>query len=229
MSFHSMKYLATAAIVLLAVGGAALPAQAEEAPPIAPDTLAQLNANFDLLGVASSARTGLLQKYAQGQGWDNSSGAAPVTVDTYRIGITDYTRDVYPDGSVSLASVEHPTTPTTSGGITPMSLTGCVYSYGTGVATWSNCQVYKNNGVLTEMFHADYWQYAGGSGVALTNTWDWDIQAAGGSCAMNYLGVPTAGKARLRAFCTVITGIGSSYPYLDLNVTQSSAVVHANW
>lgn len=229
MLFRHAKYLATAAIVLLAVSGAALPAQAEEAPPIAPDTLAQLNANFDEVGVAPSARASLLRKYAEGQNWDNSSGAAPVTVDHYSVGITDFTRDVYADGSATLTSIEHPNPQMTSMGISPMSLNGCSYYYGAGVATWSNCEVYKNNIILTMSYHANYWQYSGGSGVDLTNTWNWDIQAAGGACSKDYLGTPTAHKARLRAYCTVITGIGSSYPYLDLDVTQSSATVNANW
>ncbi|QNE35860.1 hypothetical protein [Leifsonia shinshuensis] len=226
---RSAKYLAIAATVFVAVTGIAIPAQAEEAPPIAPNTLAQLNAGFEELGVAVDARPALLEAYAQGKTWDNSSGAAPVTDDTYRVGITDYTRKVYSDGSVTLTSIERPTTPSAGGGIQPMGLSGCKYLLSAGVATWSNCKVEKNNGILTEWYHAGYWQGPSGAGVSLTNTWDWDIQAAGGACSKDYLGTPTSTKARIRAYCTVISGIGSSYPYLDLDVTKSTAAVNANW
>lgn len=221
--------LVSGVIALLITGGVALPAQAEEAPPINPNTLSQLRANFNQLGVDPSKQEGLLVKYEAGDVFDNSSGVTPVSVTDYRVGITNYERSVYADGSVSLTSVEHPTTPTASGGISPMGLSGCTYMLSAGVATFSNCKVEKNNGVLTMMYHASYWQAASGAGVSLANAWDWNIQAAGGACSKDSLGTPTSTKARLRAYCTVVTGIGSSYPYLDLDVTKTSANVNANW
>lgn len=78
-------------------------------------------------------------------------------------------------------------------------------------------------------YHANYWQSAYGAGTSIANTWDWDIQAAGGACELNYLGNPTSVKSRMRAYCVVIAGIGSSYPYLDLDVTKTSKTVNANW
>jgi hypothetical protein len=229
MSYNVAKIAGSAILALLIGAGSSLPAFAVEGTDIAPDTLAQLNENFDSLQVASSARAGLLEKYADGQAFDSSSGEAPVTTESYRVGITDYVREVFQDGSVSLTSVEHPTTPTSPGQVGTLGLSGCRYQLSAGVATYSNCKVYKNNVVLTEMFHANYYQASGGAGVSLTNTWDWDIQAAGEACQKDSLGTPTSTKARLRAYCTITSGIGSSYPYLDLDVTKTSAKVNANW
>lgn len=228
MSHRFAKLLATATIALVAVTGGTLPAHAEDAP-IAPETLSYLTASFNELGVAPSARGGLLEKYAAGGVFDNSSGVAPISVDDYRVGITDYVREVYPDGSVSLTSVERPTTPTSTEGITAFAISGCSYSLSTGVASYTNCLVKKNNGVLTELFHANYSRWSGGSSASLTNTWDWDIQAAGGACSKEMLGNTTSNTVRIRAYCTVVAGIGSAYPYLELTATPSGATDAANW
>lgn len=227
MSNRFAKIAATTAIAFLAVAGGALPAHADDAP-IAPGTLSDLTASFDELGVAPSAREGLLEIYAAGGVWDNSSGVAPLSVDDYRVGITDFVRTVYPDGSVSLTSVERPTTPTTDG-ISSRAITGCVYNLSTGVASYTNCMVKKNNGVLTEMFHASYARWSGGSSASLTNTWDWDIQAAGAACSKDSLGNNTSNTVRIRAYCTVTAGIGSAYPYLEITATTSGASDNANW
>lgn len=228
---RTIKFALSGAAAALILGATVIPAHAEATPPIDPNTLAQLTANFDLLGVDPAKQEGLLEKYADGESFDNaeSSGVKPVSKSAYHEGITDYKREVYPDGSVTLTSVEHPTKPTKSSDITPYGISGCTYSLNTGVASYRNCQIYKNNVVLTEWFHADYYQYSGGAGASLTNTWDWDIQAAGGACSKDYLGTPTSTKARIRAYCTVVTGIGSTYPNLDLDVTKTSATVNANW
>lgn len=222
------KAIITTTLALTFVGGLAVPANAEEAP-IPPDVLAELNENFDELGVAPEARDGLLERYANGETWDNSSGVEPVTTETYRIGVTDYSREVYADGSVSLTSVEMPLAPTTSGEIAALGISECSYSLSAGVAIWSNCKIEKNNGVLTMWFRAGLWRGPGTFGTSVTNDWDWDIQAAGGACSKEYLGNPTGTKSRLRAFCTVVTGIGSAYPYVDLDVGAMDAAVNANW
>ena len=215
------------AAVLLAASGS-LPASASDASEIDPETLSDLTSNLTQLGVDPDMIDGLLAKYADGEAWDNSSGIAPVSVSEYRQGITDYERSVFPDGSVSITSVEHPTEDGTTVS-TRSAISGCTYLLSTGVASYSNCKIEKNNGVLTMMFHANYYQYSGGAGASLANTWDWDIQAAGGACQKDYLGAPSSTKVRLRAYCTIVSGIGSSYPYLDLDVTSGSANVNANW
>ncbi|MCB1280199.1 MAG: hypothetical protein KDB18_01595 [Salinibacterium sp.] len=224
-----LGFVALVASVVL-VGGVATPSYADSGQ-ISPDVLAFINTNFDELGVAQEVRAGLLKKYAAGESFDNASGAQPVSVESYRVDITDYTREVFADGSVTLTSLERPTTPTKSSkGLTPYGIVGCSYKLSGGVATWSNCKIEKNNIILTMWYHAGYWRYSGGGyGTSITNTWDWDIQTAGGACAFNYLGNPTSTKSRLRAYCTVVLGIGSSYPYLDLDITSSTVAVNANW
>lgn len=224
--YKAFGVLAASGALLL---GTVLPASAADEAPIGSDTVEYLTESFAEIGVDPDKFDTLLEKYAAGEVFDNSSGAAPISVETYRLGITDYNREIFADGSVTRTSVERPTTPTPKDGITPFGISGCKYTLSAGVASYQNCKVDKNNGVLTMMFHANYWRTSSASGVSLTNSWDWDIQAAGGACSKDSLGTPTKNKARLRAYCTVVTGIGSSYPYLDLNVTPSGATIGTNW
>jgi len=222
------KAIVASALTLAFVGALAVSARADETV-IPSDVLASLNAGFDELSVAPEVREGLLEAYAKGKAWDNSSGSEPVTTKNYRVGITEFTRKVYADGSVSLTSVEVPLQATT-GRIGKRSAPGgCTYGLNAGIATWSNCKVEKNNGVLTMWYRAGYWRGPGVYGTSITNTWDWDIQAAGVACSKDYLGNPTSQKSRLRAYCTLLAGIGSAYPYLDLDVTATTASVNANW
>lgn len=226
--YRSVKCVIGGVAALFLATSGALPASATEPPDIDPATLNDLTSSLTQLGVDPSMIDGLLAKYAAGEAWDNSSGTAPVSISEYRQGITDYERAVYPDGSVSVTSVEHPTEVGTAVS-SRSAISECTYLLSTGVASYTNCKIEKNNGVLTMMFHANYYQYSGGAGASLTNTWDWDIQAAGGACQKDSLSAPSATKVRLRAYCTIISGIGSSYPYLDLDVTSGSANVNANW
>lgn len=206
------------------------PATVAVASPLSPDVIDQLNAKFDELGVDPAKREGLFAKIANGEPLDSSTGVAPIESTTYREGITDYTRDVFEDGSVSLTSVEHPTVPTSSTDVATRGVGGCTYSLSAGVASWSNCKVEKDNGILEMWYHAGYWRASGGSyGTSITNTWDWDLVAVGATCTKDYLGNPTSTKSRMRANCSVLGGLGTGNPYLDLDITSSNVAVSANW
>lgn len=117
--------MVSAIIGIALVGGTALPVHAEEEFTIPSDILAELNAKFDELGVDPTKREGLLEKYADGEAFDSSSGIDPVSTDDYRMGITDYVREVFPDGSVSLTSIERPARPEKPGEVTTYGLSGC--------------------------------------------------------------------------------------------------------
>lgn len=224
----SVRLLTTAmgGVLLFGTLGAA-PALASDAQgPIPPDVLQRLNSSFDELGVAREAREGLLDAYARGETWGSSSGAEPVRTESYRVGDSEYRREVFADGSVSLTSMEMPLEETRT---STRGLSGCSYLLSAGVATWSNCKVEKNNGLLTMWFRAGYWRGAGTFGTKITNTWDWDLESAGASCTKDYLGNPTGQKSRMRATCTVVGGLGTGTPFLDLDVTANSAAVNANW
>lgn len=222
------KIAAAGAVAAILALGMAAPAHADDAE-LPQEVLSEIIQGFDRLGVDESARPGLLEKYTAGVPDDAGSGVAPVERDTYRVGITDYVREVFPDGSVSLTSLERPLVPTTSGGITPFGISGCSYTYSAGVANYSNCKIEKSVVTLTMWYRSSYWQAAGGAGASVTNTWDWDIQAAGASCTQNFLGNTTSTATRIRAACTVIGGVASTNPYVELAVTRTSATVNANW
>jgi hypothetical protein len=235
---HGARTLAKSVIALtfctsLVLGGAsAASAQTvdEDESVLSPEAVAYINESFDRLGVDADARAGLLAKYEAGLPDDAASGTVqPSAVDTFRVGITEYTRKVFPDGSVSLVSLERPTTPQTTGGVTPLGISGCKYIYSAGVASYSNCKVEKSLVNLTMWYRSDYWQSAYGSGASVTNTWDWDVQSAGAACTQNFLGNTTSTATRIRAAWTFIGGIASTNPYVELKVTKTSAVVNANW
>ncbi|PVW05150.1 hypothetical protein DEA06_05125 [Microbacterium sp. Gd 4-13] len=180
--------------------------------------------------MAEDAQHGLLEKYAAGVAFEDASGGTPVTVENYRLGITDYTRSVFADGSVALESVERPDIPTTgTGGPSARGISGCAYQLSAGVATYSNCKVEKSITTLTMWFRGGHWRYAGGHGASVTNTWGWDIQAVGASCAFQSLQSVTSTQARLRASCTVAGGWGSTNPWVELQSTSTGANVNANW
>ncbi|KHK96526.1 hypothetical protein LK09_14290 [Microbacterium mangrovi] len=242
MAIRVFRKAAIAASAALLLGGIATPAFADSAPNgsseiteypgISDSVVADLNAGFDRVGVAGAARAGLFAKWAAGEQFDSFTDAAPVSIETFRVGITDFTRDVYADGSVSVTSVERPTVPSNaSGGISPQiaGISGCKYLLSTGVASYSNCKISKDSAVLYMSFRANYQRWSRGSGAQLANSWDWDLQSSGASCAKTSLAGVTSTKVQMRASCNFPAGVGSSNPYLLLSVSSSSAKVTSNY
>ena len=231
-SKHKLFFVSTIASALVLSGMLAGPATADEPAAVAApssEAIAELQANLDELGVDASVREALIEKFSAGDLFDSQTGAAPLTTESYREGVTNYSRSIYADGSVSLTSVEQPELTDTSGAVA-RGVSGCAYSLNTGVTSWSNCKVEKKNGLLTMWYKAGYWRSSNGRfGTAIANTWDWDVNSVGANCQQNYLANPTSTKSRMRAACDVAAGYGGGAPYLDLDITASNVAVNANW
>ena len=235
----AMGTLGFASAVLVAA-----PAAAESAPSlvvaVASDTLlpefeeAAL-AKMDELGVESSKRAALLAKMATRAVLDSdpASGIAPVSVSEYRVGITDYTRSVWPDGSVTLDNLERPMTPSYTGGlpggsISPTYISECSYALSAGVASYSNCKIGHNTLWYFFWFKASYWQSASGSAISSVSSWDWQLDSLVDSCPLDFVGKVDNNNARLRSFCTFAEG-GGGYKWVHLTVTKTSATQSSNY
>lgn len=199
-------------------------ASADE-PGLSPEQTQQLTSKMADLGIDPAKWDGLIWKYSNGVPTDAEpeSGVTPISTESYRIGITDYTRLVFPDGSVSLSSLEKPTaTIGGKGGATPMSISGCSYSYSAGVAAYGNCKISHTTFAYDFYFRASYYQAAGGAAVTSVNGSDWQINATIDHCTKDALGLISSTQAHIRAYCIFPMG-GSSYEWVRLTVSPSSA------
>lgn len=235
--------LATPSLAMIAVGGtlifgAVSPASANTT--LDPAAQSFMTQQFQKYNVPQSQWAGLFEKEATNVAFDSATGVAPTSTEKFRVGITDYTLKRFADGSFSASSLERPTIPTAraAGGVTPLAITGCSYYYGTGVASYSNCKVMQDTPAATLWFKADYYRSSGAAGVSRVSSWDWNIQCAAATCTLNYLGIVKStwargagqqARGRIRAYATVVGGLGSAYPYVDIVVTPSSATSSANF
>lgn len=204
----------------LSLAGAPLPAELE----------AKAIAKMNELGVDASKQAGLLAKLAAGVPLDSEAvpAVAPVAVSEYRIGVTDYIREVFPDGSVSLGALEHPVVPTTGGNPSARSISGCTYSLSAGVATNSNCKISHSSISYDFYFRASYYQAAGGAKITSVNPTDWQLNATIDDCSMQSLGKTSETSARLTGKC-VFMGMGSRSQWVNLSISKTSATETANF
>jgi hypothetical protein len=236
----SRTTLSILTIGTLALGGAAAPASAapvaEHAAP-APGAvsagdrarIAQRLVDFD---VPAGLRPGLLDAAEHGRPFDAASGAAPTSADTVVHDGLAYDVSRYADGSFIATALE---TPESGAVVRPDDIQGCSRYTGAGVTEYSHCLVISDTPTLTLQFRASYYRSAAAAGIDEIS--DWDIQAYGGSCALQEFDVVKArngsatgpAKARLRCFANAVSGIASSYPYLDLVVDGSGARSESNF
>jgi hypothetical protein len=224
----------------LALSAAAAPASAAPvAEHAAPATaalsadeqarIAQRLADFD---VPEGLRPALLDAAEHGRPFDAATGAASASVDTVVHDGLAYEVSRFADGSFIATALE---TPESGGSVRPDDIQGCSRYTGAGVTEYSHCLVISDTPTLTLQFRASSYRSAGAAGIDEIS--DWDIQAYGGSCALQEFDVVKArygsatgpARARLRCFANAVSGIASSYPYLDLVVDGSGAHSEADF
>jgi hypothetical protein len=207
----------------------ARPALTDDARP----RIAQKLEDFD---VPTGLRPGLLTAAERGGTFLSATDAQPTAHDTVVLRGLSYDVARYADGSFIATSVETPGAQTGARTGAPAdAISGCSQYTGAGVTEFSNCLIIEDTPSLTLQFRASYYRSAGASGIDSIS--DWDIQAAGGSCQFQEFDVIKArsgaatgpARARLRCYANLVTGIASSYPYLDLVVDRSGARTEANF
>lgn len=236
----SRTALSILTITALTIGGAAGPAIA--APRVghaatASSTLpagdrARIAQRLVDFGVPTDLRAGLLDAVDHGRAFDAATGSAPTSTDTVVHDGLAYDVSRYADGSFIATALERPGESTA---IHPDDIQGCSRYTGAGVTEYSHCLVISDTPTLTLQFRASYYRSARASGIDEIS--DWDIQAYAGSCALQEFDIVKArygsatgpAKARLRCFANAVSGIASSYPYLDLVVDGSGARSASNF
>lgn len=150
---------ATLALALLSASSIA-PAQATNAP--------EKETSFEQFlvenEVSSSVRQELQAKVESGEALDSAQGIEPVSEDSWIEGGERVTRLTYPDGSVSVTRLEIPVEiGTGKGQVSPQGtiINGCSVTSGSGWATYKNCRVQGDNGLVYLSFRVDYERYVG--------------------------------------------------------------------
>ncbi|MDQ0742755.1 hypothetical protein QFZ62_000063 [Clavibacter sp. B3I6] len=236
----SRTTLSILAIGSLALGGAAAPTGAAAASGRSASVPAALSAGDRArieqrlidFAVPEHLRAGLLEAARHGRAFDAATGAAPTSTDTVVHDGLQYSVSRFDDGSFIATALE---TPGGGTAVQPDDIQGCSRYTGAGVTEYSHCLVISDTPTLTLQFRASYHRSAAASGIDGIS--DWDIQAYGGSCALQEFDVVKAGygsatgpaRARLRCFATAVSGIASSYPYLDLVIDGSGARSESNF
>lgn len=224
------RILVGVSAVALCAGGGVSAAGADEAA----SNWAQVQANLNYFQVPAALQETIRAKYEAGEVLDAFTGAAPVSTDVVVRGESKWTVERFADGSYDATSIQGEVAAESSGR-QARGINGCRYSMSAGVATYSNCRADKNMVYLSMAFTITYSQWSGGSSIGSAS--NWDIQAIGASCSKAEFGV-TASRgyssaspavARLKASCTMVTGIASSTPYIEARIAPTSASVAANW
>ncbi len=227
-------------ITALAVGGVAAPASE------APDSQHPASASSKLpagdrariaqrlvdFGVPAELRAGLLDGIDHDRVLDAATGATPTSTDTLVHDGLAYEVSRFADGSFTATAVEKPKS---GSAVRPDDIQDCSRYTGAGVTEYSHCLVISDTPTLTLQFRASYYRSGRASGIDEIS--DWDIQAYAGSCALQEFDIVKArygsatgpAKARLRCFANAVSGIASSYPYLDLVVDGSGARSASNF
>ncbi|BCJ68286.1 hypothetical protein [Polymorphospora rubra] len=101
----------------------------------------------------------LLKAFAEGERWDSQSGAAPVATRVDHVGGAERTIYRYEDGSISVGTIEIPST--TTGEVSPMGISGCQSVPATGARAWQNCRIAWDALTWSVNFTAAYRYYLG--------------------------------------------------------------------
>jgi hypothetical protein len=126
------------------------------APPTA-DAAQRLHLFLTENGVESSVADEITHSFEEGDLPDSATGVEPTHTETITNADESITRTFYPDGSVSVTGREIAAPLSTDlGGVTPMAISGCSVSSGSGYYVFRNCAIYGGNGVVYMGFHATY-------------------------------------------------------------------------
>lgn len=105
-------------------------------------------------------------------------GAEPVSVHSEDTGGATVTVATFPDGSISVSTIEKPLE-LKPGQIAPMaSVSGCTTNSGPGYVTYKSCTVAADNGIFRMSFLVSYEKYQGASAQILAA---WSAKATSGT------------------------------------------------
>lgn len=158
----------------------ALAATAPSPAALSESVKAELRASMDELEISQPVQEVLILKIASGETLDSDSPTAkPVSVTRSSAGSFVTITSRYGDGSASRSEVEVPVA-ISPGSVTPLSVTGCTSTIGSGYANRSNCFVEHRTVSVLANSRANYTLVQGGYDQ-ITKAWDWGLQVIGGT------------------------------------------------
>jgi len=128
----------------------------------------ELADRLEAMGVEGEDQSRLISKWKNGQAWDSMTGVAPVSVTSEDVDGFVVTRSVFPDGSVSILSLEIPSAAPAPGtvGIFAKPLTGCKALPSSGGWTRrAECKADAVYGTYAVSFNVDYSVKSGGGRI----------------------------------------------------------------
>lgn len=216
-----MKTLAIGAVAGLIAAGAAI------APAHASDDWDNLRSYWSRFGVAEATQERLIDGLNRGAFPDSFTDAAPVNEKTLKTETSVLTIRTFADGSISTTGI-NASPASTSRGVTPLSVSGCTVSSGSGYRTFTNCKVEGTNGNVSVWFYANYTLVQGAADYI---SWYGSAAASSvpGSTSKPFWSVvrlnELAGtRAQVSATTTWSYGVGSQTYTTSLGVGGDSAV-----
>lgn len=146
-------------LVPVEAGYAGTPSEADE---LTSSEEADLRLFWDGNGVPGEVQDGLIGKLLSGDLWDVFTGVDPVSSRTVHVGGEQRTIDSYPDGSISVTTIETPQHSQPVGGVSPQYVKNCrSTTSGTGYVNHYDCQAFSQTGVVSIGFYISYSTLAG--------------------------------------------------------------------
>lgn len=160
-TFRAMVLGAALAVGLTGIAAGPAPATGTDDGLLAPSAEAHIRSELTRYGVTGSVQDDLVEKAREGILWDNMSGVAPIETSTSQSGAMQETVERYPDGSISVTSLEVPSE-APAGQIGTMKVSQCkLTSSSSHHATWTDCLVSRNDVVARAGFRIGYTKYNG--------------------------------------------------------------------
>jgi hypothetical protein len=175
---------ALGAAFLLVMGGGGVPADAASAPALSATELGDLAEFWSHNGVDAATQQELLIGIHAGTLPQSITGAvSPVSTSTDFTAATATTRVVYPDGSVTVSSVQSPDAGRGGGEVSPQDILNCTRRTGTGYQSSANCDIRGSNGFVTLGFVASYTLQQGSYDVITDYNTPLIVACVGGTCS----------------------------------------------
>lgn len=195
---------------------------------------ARLRSFWTANGVPADVQGQLIGDLLAGEMWDVFSGTEPVSSRTTRTLTEQRTIDTYPDGSISVTTIETPPRGA-SGRVTPQAVSDCrsVVS-GTGYVNYYDCKAFSETGVVGIGFYISYSILSGYDQIIAVNS-------AYGAAAFGTLSPnppslslvkkteTSSGSAWAKASATYVVSGGTSSSYVEMRALVGRNTAWTRW
>lgn len=181
------------------------------------------------LGMTEKAIAEVLKKIERGELPDADSGAEPISTVTNRSGYTITVTSRFRDGSMSSVvspdleamtkAVENGTylQPRATG------VSGCTYTYTSVAITWTNCRV-AGEATLIQMYFRLNATMVRGQSARITQVWDQQAAAIGGTFSQDSFGITSPSTARYRLSVKLVGELATGFTTLTATISSGGSL-----